>query len=254
MMTVLDIDLDFFTSPIVKDSMGEDATGRRGETVVATGDALEYLQANCRLPIPGKTPGGCFEHHDEVFDFALRHFTEPVHLIHVDAHSDIGGGIPMCWRYVFTEYGYLSQQAKRNPKRGQYGLGCGNFIVFLAACGLIERITFVTRSDWKQDYSCFYMKDFDESVDFLQLKRIPKEVMDAAGPTVVPWEVDYQVDPEIPFIRVPREKFEADGPPDMLLVTRSPQYTPACSDGLYDALVSLIDPLPTSHSALSTSP
>lgn len=253
-MTVLDIDLDFFTSPIVIDSMGERTTKRRGKTAESIDSVLGYLQSQCLVPTSGKTPGACFEHHDEVFDFALKHFTEPVHLIHVDAHSDIGGGMPMCWQYVFGEYLHHNGEERHSPKRGPKGLNCGNFIVFLAACGLLERVTFVTRDDWRCDYSCIYMDSFQIESGNLQLKRFAKQDFDRIGTSAQLWDLPHTVESLIPFEEVSRNEFISDGPPDMMLVTKSPQYTPACSDGLYDALVSLIDPLPTNDSVIFTSP
>lgn len=246
-MTVLDIDLDFFTSPIVIDSMGERATKRRGKTAESIDSVLGYLQSQCLVPTSGKTPGAYFEHHDEVFNFALKHFTEPIHLIHVDAHSDIGGGMPMCWQYVFGEYLHLDDQKRHFPKRGPKGLNCGNFIVFLAACGLLERVTFVTREDWKCDYSIIYMEGFRMDSGHIQLKRFEKQDFGRIGINANLWDLPHSVEAAIPFKEASRRDFISSAPPDMLLVTKSPQYTPACSDDLYDALVSLIDPLPTAH-------
>jgi hypothetical protein len=247
MTTVLDIDLDFFTSPIVNDSMGEVASRRRGETVEATDEVLDYLKSNLAVPIPERTPGGVFEHHDEVFEFALRHFTEPVHLIHVDAHSDIGGGLPMCWQYVFGDYLHLNGQGRHSPERGPKGLNCGNFIVFLAACGLLERVTFVTREDWRHDYSCIYMTDFCKDAGSLQLKCFNKQDFSRVGLGAELWDLPHSVESAIPFEVVGRDGFSSRVAPDMLLVTRSPQYTPECADQLFDALFDLVDPLPTDH-------
>lgn len=253
-MTVLDIDLDFFTSPIVFAPPSEMTTERPKGTAESINDAFGYLHSHCKIPTGGKTPGAWFEDHDEVFNFALRHFTEPVHLIHVDAHSDIGGEMPMCWHYVFSEYLYFDSPGRRDPRRNNYGLNCGNFIIFLAACGLLEKVTFVPHVDWKTDYVDYYMKDFDLDSGHLQLKRCPSSELQKNGTPVGPWNAKLELESPIPFNRIPRHEYLADSPPDMLLVTRSPQYTPACSDGLYDALVGLIDPLITDHSALSTAP
>ncbi len=227
--------------------MGERAKKRRGKTTESIDDAFAYLQSHCKVSTDGKTPGACFEHHDEVFDFALTHFTEPVHLIHVDAHSDIGGGMPSCWQYVFGEYLHLDHGKRRTPKRGPKGLNCGNFIVFLAASGLLERVTFVTRKDWRNDYSCIYMECFDVESCNLQLKTFNKQDFSRIGISAELWDLPHTVEPVVPFEEVSRPEFISDGSPDMLLVTRSPQYTPACSDALYDALVGLIDPISTAH-------
>lgn len=83
MMTVLDIDLDFFTTPIVYEVSSKKRVTKKGATTEPIQDALNYLEHHCKLPITGKTPGANFEHHDEMFNYALRNFTEPVHLTKV---------------------------------------------------------------------------------------------------------------------------------------------------------------------------
>lgn len=244
MMTVLDIDLDFFTTPIVYEVSAKKRVTKKGAATEPIEDALIYLRDHCKLPITNKTLGASFEHHDEVFNYALRHFTEPVHLIHVDAHADIGGGFTTCWDYVTTEYAHLPLAQRRMPKRGKNRMNCGNFIVFLAACGLLERVTFVSHPDWSDDYNPIYMKDCDPGSNALQIKKVLKSVMEESGMMKPFCELPHEVEPAIPFTRISREDFYAESPPDMLLVTRSPEYTPESADALYDAIVQTISPIP----------
>lgn len=240
-MTVLDIDLDFFTSPIVHNATSNARVPCDGASFVPVRKAVDYLNQRCLLPVETKTPGRAFEHHDQVFDYAIKHFSEPVHLIHLDAHADIGGGQTRCWNYVCTDYAHLPLNLRRFPKRGELYLNCGNFIVFLAACGLLREVTFVSHPDWAEDYNAIYMKDCDVESGALQIKKVEKDVLEGVGMMRPLCELPHEVEAEIPFRRISSDDYRADSPPNTLFVTRSPGYTPACSDSLYDALVSLID-------------
>jgi hypothetical protein len=242
MRTILDIDLDFFTSPIKNWGSLEERVPEEGASVETVDATLDYLVSHCCFPDSGRLPGAKFEHHDEVFDFAIKHWRSPVHLIHFDAHADIGGGLSSGWRYVLTDYLHLSAEDRRKPKRGEKYLNCGNFIVFLAACGLIERVTFVSHPNWCNDYGSFYMRDFDSEARALQMKRYTAKSVDDASVSTDMWNIPHELEPCIPFERVTKADFRLQSPPDMLLLTRSPGFTPASADVLFDVLVERIEP------------
>lgn len=241
MCTVLDIDLDFFVSPIQHWKQSHDRVPDAEATPESVEEVLHYLNANCGLPTESKTPGAWFEHHDELFDFAVKHVAEPMHLVHLDAHADIGGGLTRCWEYVFTQYTHLSLPFRRHPKRGARHLNCGNFIVFLAACGLLERVTFVAHPAWQDDYNGLYMKDFDLGSEALQLKRFEKSVIDESKLLTPLYDLPHEVEAAVPFVRVNRDDYHAEHKPDLLFVTRSPGYTPASADPLFEALARRIE-------------
>lgn len=246
MPTVLDIDLDFFVDSIAHGASADKRlpewgysaeTGRvEGYFTDTIEEALAYLETHCLLPQRNKTPGAIFEHHDELFDFAVAHFTEPVHLIHVDAHADMGGDLNSSWEYHSTQYMHLPLHERRTPTRGNNYLNCGNFLVFLAACGLLEKVTFVTHPKWQIDYDCLYLKDFSSASGALQLKRFPPNTVRDANFHTVPHEKE----DEIPFIQVSREDFFSIVQPDTVFLTRSPCFTPASADSIYDAIAQRI--------------
>jgi hypothetical protein len=202
-------------------------------------DVLSFLEKQCCVSDKAKIPGARFEHHDELFDYAISHFKEPIHLVHVDAHADIGGGFSGCWHYVCTEYIHHPVAKRQKPKKGNKFLNAGNFVVFLAACELLGRLTFVSHPDWHDDYNSIYMKDFDPTSGALQLKRYSPEVVSAAGIASL-CDVVHDVEAEIPFHRVPRAEFSLSATPDFMFVTRSPGYTPASTDVLYAKIAEFI--------------
>lgn len=234
MITILDVDLDFFVTPIKNWGSSNNRIPEGKATTENIKEAINYLENHCLLNTE-KTPGAIFENHDELFDYALEQFTEPVHLIHLDAHADIGGGLTTCWKYVCTEYTHLSLPQRYHPKRGHQYLNCGNFIVFLAGIGLLERVTFVSHPDWQDDYNSIYMKDFDPDSNALQLKRFSADDVNKSLYTSL-LELPYEREQEVPFIRVSRHDFYNAVPPDQFVLTRSPGFTPVSADSLFDAL------------------
>lgn len=234
-MTVLDIDLDFFVTPIKHWGSSDERRDEDDCRVEDTADAIAYLESHCKMPTDSPSPGATFENHDELFDYGIANWTEPVHLIHIDAHADIGGGLTSCWHYVSTEYTHLNPRQRRMPKRGMKFLNCGNFIVFLAGCGLLKEITFVSHPDWTDDYNAIYMKGFDPSSEALQLKQFDAQDIKDAG--FVPlYNVKHEVEEAIPMRRVSREKFQSVAIPDSVVLTRSPGYTPKSADALFDEI------------------
>jgi len=238
MQTVLDIDLDFFVSPIKNWHASRDRLSEADYSVDV--DALSFFERQCGFGRKTRIHGACFEEHDELFDFAIKNFHGPIHLIHVDAHADIGGGLSTGWRYVVTEYLDLDKDARQNPQRGDNFLNPGNFIVFLAACGFLREVTFVSHPLWHDDYGSIYMRNFDPNSEALQLKRFKLADIEAAGVGGLQ-NVPHQTEEPIPFRRIPQTDFQLRNPPDLMFVTRSPGYTPKSADKLYDEISKYIE-------------
>lgn len=95
-MRVLDLDLDFFLDKVLY-GRGPDAA--RPDPSEANpwdeSDVRGFLERRCRLSRSSRTPGRVFPNHDEVFRCWNRLTKDgllpvPFHLVHVDAHSDVG--------------------------------------------------------------------------------------------------------------------------------------------------------------------
>jgi hypothetical protein len=237
MQVVLDIDLDFFVSPIKNWHASADRLPEEDYSVDA--NAKSFFEWQCRFNRDTRIPGACFEEHDELFDFGIANFRTPIHLIHVDAHADIGGGFSAGWHYVGTEYLHLDEPARKHPQRGPNALNAGNFIIFLAACRLLREVTFVSHVNWHDDYGSAYMQHFDPHSEALQLKRFdPGALQGVLGLQHVP----HQNEAPIPFRRTSRADFQLRAIPDLMFLTRSPGYTPQSADTLYDDIAEYILP------------
>ncbi len=238
-MRILDIDLDFFVSPIASFGSSNERLDDSDYSVDSIDVARSFLETQCRLSKRRKLPGACFEHHDDVFYhvrdlYASGELTSPIELHHVDAHSDIGGGFTTCWIYVEQELVHQPIPRRMHPKRGIPYLNSGNFVVFLAACGWLNQIHFVVPNEWRDDTNAAYLKDFSINSRALQLKRYRASDVDSAGVNCSLADIKHTLEPEIPFRYTFRSRYQASEGFDQILLTRSPGFTPKAADKLFD--------------------
>lgn len=142
--SVLDIDLDAFVWPQVfyREEQADRPSGSQHRAWPLP--AVDRLL--CRLGVTGAMPGRCVEHHVEVFDVwhealesgRLRH---PFHVVHVDAHEDLGYGDP-CWKSI-QEKILTHPLTCRTPNAVRPLLHSGNYLLGAAALGWLASVTFI---------------------------------------------------------------------------------------------------------------
>ena len=110
--------------------------------------------------------------------------------------------------------------------------------MFALACGWISRLTYVCNSFAETDDATpndlmgVLMKDFDMEAGYLQVVATREDFVWAAGRPAV---VDHR-DPPVPFTANVWREYQASEPFDVVCLTRSPQYTPAEADPIFDAI------------------
>lgn len=100
--------------------------------------------------------------------FRDKRIDAPVHLVHVDAHDDLGCDSSL--EYVLTDYFNRSLEDRYSPETGTGKLHAGNFLVFLAACGWLSKMTFVHHPQWDGSLPSAYFKNDDPSTQILDLQ------------------------------------------------------------------------------------
>lgn len=248
MMRVLDIDLDFFVTGVAHNRVR--GAGRLdGDQFPAwePDEALKFLSEKCRLTKP--LPGVVLEHHADLFWWWRDRIREsslgtPFGVTHVDAHADLGLG-DNGYRFLMTQL--LHQdigQRQDSPDIAEH-LTDGNFLTFAAACGWLERITYVRNEPFGPPVAGFpskrfghndlpghWMKGRDLDADAIQLYSVDPKLfkkMYSGTPAL-------REDPEIPFSYVPGSEYRAEDLFDIICLTRSPDYTPPACDAIYDAI------------------
>jgi hypothetical protein len=247
-MRILDLDLDFFVTPIAHWRGGRERLPAGDGYAVEPLESIErFLIEKCGLNRGRKTIGELFEEHDEVFGAvralaANQPLAGQIVLDHVDAHSDTGGGFDLSWRYLFTEYVHQPQVRRFWPRRGSYAMNSGNFLIFLSACGWIQKIRFVHHPEWQRDdIQHIYMRNFDSESDYIQLKRYRTEDIDRRSDMTPLNQIPHDLEAAVPFEIVARQNFAAEGLYDRVYLTRSPAFTPRAADAAYDFISEFIE-------------
>lgn len=246
MQRVLDIDLDFFVTPVVHWPSDTDRPDASEYSVWPTAEALRFLREQCGLD--RKLPGFVTENHGELFPLwrgvvESRALTPPFHVTHVDAHADLGLG-DAGYSYLMTSLLYEPVGERVHPTvDSMSGLNDGNFLLFAIACHWIGELHYVFGAGGGSDELVLAMEGFNPKAERIQLSAMSKSQLNSLlhhhDRTLIPSE-----EPTVPYRSLRWEQFQTDGPYDFVCLTRSPPYTPATADVLYDAIRgAFIDPI-----------
>jgi hypothetical protein len=254
---VLDLDLDFFLGGTAHyaDSAGERPNADEYPPWPLD-FAIAFLVEQCQLN--GRRPGFVVEHHNELFyrwgeAIEAGQMTKPLEVVHVDAHADLGRG-DASYAYLMGELAfepiedrYEILKARQPSSRsqmldlGNQALTDGNWLMFVLACGWLSNLTYVTNacaeaSDGARpnDLMSVLMQDFDMQADYLQVVGTGEEFwLSGRGRPKV---IDHR-DPPVPFTTSVWREYQASEPFDIVCLARSPEYTPAEADPIFDAIV-----------------
>ncbi len=241
-MRILDIDLDLFVNePAYWKPPGQRL--RADEYVPWTEAMLRgFLEKQCGLSRANPIPGKVVEGHHEAFliwrDLVGQgRLQTPFEVVHADSHADLGMG-DAGWYFLMAEHLHLPLHQRANPPIGAGEMNDGNFLAYALACRWISRLTYVHHPNGGDDLLAFHFKDFDPKTMILELKACDRQQLDR-------WQLDWRprrptyealgvkaTEPPIPFEMVASPKFKSSEPFDLLVLARSPEFTPVASDAL----------------------
>lgn len=253
MQRVLDLDLDFFLDDVAHsrpyDGPRLSASDYPPWEVPI---AVAFLRERCLLD--GRLPGLAVENHGEVFgvwrgaiDVGL--LVAPFHVTHIDAHADLGAN-ETGHRYLLTELMHAHPAGRRHPRVADDKFSDGSYLAFAAACRWLSELVYVCYVDPEYaapdyrgpfdgnplDIHPWLMEGFTVEADNIRLAPLTDEQFcqlyefNSERPRV---ETD---EPGIPFRRVAWPDFCADEPFDFVFLARSPAYTPAAADAIFDEI------------------
>jgi hypothetical protein len=253
---VLDIDLDFFLHGTAHYADSSDSRLDAKEYPSwPLAEVLTFLTDRCQLR--ESRPGFVVEHHHEIFylwgeAIETGGMSTPLDVVHIDAHADLGVG-DASYAYLIGDLAfepikerYETLRNRRPASRSEmldlsnYALTDGNWLMFALACGWLSGLTYVSNSCVEtagdrrpNDLNSSVMKDFDTQADFLQVVATREKFWELGRGR--PKTLD-QVDPPVPFATRVWREYHAAEPFDIVCLTRSPEYTPATSDPIFDAI------------------
>ena len=243
-MRILDIDLDFFLDDIAH-SKGKSLKRLNKKDYIPwkEKDVIEFLEKQIGLDKTKPVKGKFFVHHEEVFDFLKseinkKNLTPKFSITHVDAHSDLATGTDGCYTYIMEEL--LHRPVKKRDEISDakpfQKINCGNFLVFILACGWIKDLTFVMHDKTKENYNPFFFKNNDPSTNIFQFKAYKRGLLthSIAGSTdfirsMQPYKFKKKGS-QVKFIEMNWKEVKIKKPFDLIFLTQSPNFTPKTSD------------------------
>ncbi|MGZ6693845.1 MAG: hypothetical protein ACXVHQ_41490 [Solirubrobacteraceae bacterium] len=253
MQRVLDLDLDFFLDDVA-DSRPYDGPRLSANDYYPweIAKVVSFLRDRCLLD--GRLPGVAVENHGEVFGVWRGAIDEgrlvaPFHVTHVDANADLGAN-ETGHRYLLTDLMHADPAGRRHPRVAEDKFSDGSYLAFAAACRWLSELVYVCYVD--PDYACsqyqgpfdgkprdlhpWLMEGFTVEAENIRLAPLTEEQFselyefNSERPRI---ETD---EPRIPFHRVPWPDFYAHEPFDFIFLARSPAYTPASADPIFDEI------------------
>lgn len=246
-MRILDLDLDFFLDEIAH---WQNGSGRLSDEDFNpwTGEAVRFfLEEQCGLSKDNKVRGRFVKHHHEAFYFwreliLAGSLETPFEVVHVDAHSDTGLG-DSGYLYVANNLLHLPPQERINPDQ----LYAGNYMIKAIACQWVSNIVFVLHPKWNNDIPRFHMKDLTSvsghTSGQFQLKKYDPTILNVFTLDRIDNITPLGLEPEVPFSLVEQSRYVEDKPFDYIVLSHSPDYTPASADALLPIIMEYIDPV-----------
>lgn len=198
-------------------------------------EAREFLRGPCGLD--GKLPGWVIEHHDEAFArwrdaIEGGQLAPPFHVTHLDAHADLGL-VDSGYVHLITDVMHRPVHERSAPAVVEPAIAFGNWLAFAVACQWISDLDYVFPPGGGSDMLGFHMSD-----DFagLQMKAATKEQLDRALHCGGQDRLQGVPDPVIPLRQLRAEEFSTDGQYHAIVLCRSPGYTPASADTIFDLI------------------
>ena len=218
-MRVLDLDLDFFLNNVCE--LAE--YGCRPDISQAqpwSGSEMRaFLENQCGLSRNNPIPGKVFETHDQALDFWQARARMPIHVTHVDAHSDLGIGRPGP-AYVLESVITRPPEARGTvaAHRAAKKLDEANYLLFALAFRWIGSLENVRNPASRPDLPAQFCHD-----GYIQL-------ISSVG-ALIP-ALDHR-EPVIPFANYDDYRtFRARAPYDLATLAISPRYAPPEADAL----------------------
>lgn len=233
-MRILNLDLDFFVSPIAYNR--EDSFERLPDDEYSIWDAKTlrcFLENQCKLDKKNPTRGRIVTFHKEVF-FLWKELIEarvldnPFQLWHIDAHDDLGGDIgDDGLKEICTEILTLPYYKRAVSTFSK--LTSGNYLTYAFACRWISKFTFV--------------KHPEDIEPFIDIFSTDKKCIELKGWTSKDWSTlpPDIVDPKVPFSMSEKNIFLFPYAFDWVFVSRSPSFTPQKADKLLEIIEAYIE-------------
>lgn len=260
-MRILNLDLDFFLNRRVT-SRADSINSRPDDYGLVPwhpDTVVQYLEDE--LNLKKKVPGKVVVSHHEVFFLwrnliGLKRLTSPFFVCHVDAHADLGMGLPS-WVYLHSDFLELSLTDRCQPMEGTGGLNFGSFMAFAIGNRWISELDFIVPTFWHDDIPQFQLTEEHvnrrgefvkpNSALHIELMHAPRNQIEPVHLRRPFLDVRKSIgEPRIPFNIIAQDsvggRYETE-PWDYVFLSHSPGYVPSTADTLLPVIADYIDDL-----------
>lgn len=241
-MRILDLDLDFFVTPIHHWQASEERLSSSEYLCANAAEVEEFLEEQCGLSKSHRIPGRFIEEHDAAYDtwrdwIAAGSLMVPFEVVHVDAHADMGLG-DSSYIYLLEELLALPIEQRRNPRRGTDALNPGSYLPFAIANHWLSSLTYVYPPDVDvdedgvpNDIHPYLFRGGTLKGQPIQLPHYPPGYFHAMSMSGEQHSEPIHWEPPVASAYISSDSFSSSGFTHMVLA-RSPGYTPATADAL----------------------
>lgn len=249
MVTVLDLDLDFFADGIVELPSMDDSykPALWGEP-----EFVHFLENRCGLSTGNPVPGVVVESHEQVLPFwrEVRRVgiaREDFEVVHVDAHPDLGFDTGPNWvewtRHLTQEVLSRDPEARDQPDADSPFVNEGNYLLFAAAYRWFSSVQLVSQSGSTsfpipEDF-CPILETGERVIELG--KWDPSVFEDSSGFLLIDAPVR-RIEPQVPLAVVDGAEFLLSSRPCAASLALSPRYARQTS-GLPAVFARYITPL-----------
>jgi hypothetical protein len=240
MAKILDLDLDFFSWPIIRGPV--DGRPSDAEYRCATPDQVRhFLESQCGLSRERKIVGHFCSTHDGAFDAWKRWIAEgtiePGFAVdHVDAHSDLSFG-DASWYYILTEFLDLPLSERSEPERRIHRLNEGSSLAYVypvSPDGIENDSADDTDDGYPSDLNRMLFRDQEFELGLLELQHVTTADADqmmhgrsARNPI--------SIEPAVPIRFVSGKSFSGSDYTHVILA-HSAEYCPPAADELISVI------------------
>ena len=227
-MRVLDIDMDFFlTGPCELAEYGKRPSAAEAQPWTEA-EVRAFFENNCGLSRENPIPGAVFETHDMALDYWRKNCAFPMHVTHIDTHSDLGIGKP---GPGFVLESVITRKSDNRGTIEEYyekkQLDEANYLLFAIAFRWISSLDNVRNPNSRPDIPSFCHEN--------SLK------LESSAGRILPM-LNHN-EPEIPFnVYNDWRDFKGSGYTHATMAV-SPRYSPETADFIIDIFKEYINPI-----------
>lgn len=233
-MTVLDIDMDYFLDEIPYNNFTEDRLSSNDYKIWRKEEFVYFIENALGLNKNSKIRGRIITHHHEAFYYwrdAIKSkiISYPFKLIHIDAHADLSYLPDGSWKYITEKYLKKNYNERIFPELlNDFGkcanFDCGNYLLYALACGWLSEMDYVIHPKLEElDFPPHLAK-------FLELNKFVLTIGNKNNGC-----------PQLNINIVRKDVLNIAKNIDLIIVSRSPQYTPKETDELVEIISQYIE-------------